>query len=242
MIHRKKFLLIILLLSFLLNVIFIIRIVKNRMHYAKKSRLHQEMVKKDHSKRLFTKLSEEISKEYNNTKRGIKLPLQKNDIVFVGNSITEGFPLSELFNSVRIKNRGIGGDNSFDILYRIDDILKYQPKSIFLMVGINDIHQRLPEEITMTNISQILKKIKETNTTIYIQSILPTSDSAINVIVRKYNQRLKKLAKNEQNKFIDLYPKFISRNKIADSLTYDGLHLTTQGYKIWKSEIYQFVK
>ena len=241
MLRKKQILPLILLLSFILNVIFIIRIVKNRMFYAEKSRLHQEMVKRDHSKRLFTKLGEEIAKENNNTKRGIKLPLEKNDVVFVGNSITEGFPVAELFNSLHIKNRGIGGDNSFDILYRIDDLLNYRPKSIFLMVGINDIHQRLPEEITMTNISQISRKIKSTNTKVYIQSILPTADSAINLTVQKYNEKIKILAKNEQIEFIDLYPKFISRNKIADSLTYDGLHLTTLGYKIWKSEIYKFI-
>ena len=109
------------------------------------------------------------------------------------------------------------------------------------MVGINDIHQRLPEEITMTNISQILRKIKSTNTKVYIQSILPTADSSINLTVQKYNEKIKILAKNEQIEFIDLYPKFISSNKIADSLTYDGLHLTTLGYKIWKSEIYKFI-
>ena len=75
MLRKKQILPLILLLSFMLNVIFIIRIVKNRMFYAEKSRLHQEMVKRDHSKRLFTKLSEEIAKENNNIKRGIKLPL-----------------------------------------------------------------------------------------------------------------------------------------------------------------------
>lgn len=40
------------------------------------------------------------------------LPQTKGDIVFVGNSITNGAEWIELFNEERIKNRGISGDVS----------------------------------------------------------------------------------------------------------------------------------
>jgi lysophospholipase L1-like esterase len=201
-----------------------------------------EMVRKDRSKRLFTKLSEETSKQNIHSKRGIQLPIDKDNIVFVGNSITEGFPLAEIFNSIKIKNRGIGGDNSFDILYRIDELLNYQPKKLFLMIGINDIHQRLPENMTLTNIKQIIIKSKQTKTKVYIQSILPTSDSLINTIVQDYNQKIARIAINENIQFLNIYPKFIFHHRLKDNLTYDGLHLTTQGYLVWKSAIEQYVK
>ena len=47
------------------------------------------------------------------------IPVNENDIVFVGNSITDGAEWSELFNDMTIKNRGISGDFSAGILHRI---------------------------------------------------------------------------------------------------------------------------
>lgn len=38
------------------------------------------------------------------------LPDTKNDIVFIGNSITDGAVWSELFNDVHVKSRGFSGD------------------------------------------------------------------------------------------------------------------------------------
>ncbi|MFZ0283244.1 MAG: sialate O-acetylesterase, partial [Bacteroidales bacterium] len=39
-----------------------------------------------------------------------KLPDTKNEIIFLGNSITDGAEWFEIFNDKRCKNRGISGD------------------------------------------------------------------------------------------------------------------------------------
>src|SRR5690349_13279539 len=69
-----------------------------------------------------------------------KMPHVKNEIVFLGNSITERGEWQEILSGYRcpIVNRGVGGDNSFGILARMDEILAAKPKAIFLMDGIND--------------------------------------------------------------------------------------------------------
>ena len=62
-----------------------------------------------------------------------KLPIDSDDIVFLGNSITNGCEWHELFNNPNIKNRGISSDVSMGVYDRLDPIIKGKPAKIFLM-------------------------------------------------------------------------------------------------------------
>ena len=53
-----------------------------------------------------------------------ELPVTSNDIIFLGNSITNGAEWSELFHNKHIKNRGISGDICMGVYDRLDAILK----------------------------------------------------------------------------------------------------------------------
>ena len=59
--------------------------------------------------------------EYNYQKRSLfeQLPIRGNDIVFLGNSITDGGEWAELFNNRHVKNRGISADRSGWLLDRL---------------------------------------------------------------------------------------------------------------------------
>ncbi len=61
------------------------------------------------------------------------LPETKGDIIFVGNSITDGAEWIELFNDKRIKNRGISGDVSIGVINRIDEIINRKPAKVFFV-------------------------------------------------------------------------------------------------------------
>lgn len=75
--------------------------------------------------------------EYNYQKRSLfeQLPIRGNDIVFLGNSITDGGEWAELFNNRHVKNRGISADRSGWLLDRLDPIINGHPKKLFLMIG-----------------------------------------------------------------------------------------------------------
>jgi len=60
-----------------------------------------------------------------------QLPITSTDIVFLGNSLTDGCEWTELFGNPHIKNRGISGDEVMGIYDRIDPILKGKPAKIF---------------------------------------------------------------------------------------------------------------
>lgn len=88
-----------------------------------------------------------------------KLASQPN-IVFAGDSITEFFPVHEMLQSeLKLYNRGIHGINSLQLLDHIDSqILDLKPSKVFLLIGVNDLKNRQPEEVCET-VREIIDKI-----------------------------------------------------------------------------------
>lgn len=80
---------------------------------------------------LFVAVASFAQNEYNYQKRSLfeQLPIRGNDIVFLGNSITDGCEWAELFNNRHIKNRGISADRSGWLLDRLDPIVNGHPKN-----------------------------------------------------------------------------------------------------------------
>jgi lysophospholipase L1-like esterase len=175
-----------------------------------------------------------------------KMPHQKNAIVFLGNSITERAEWQEILADSKfpIVNRGVGGDNSFGILARMDEILASKPKAIFLMDGINDQFRKLPHETSIYNYKRIIQKIKRESpkTKIYLQSALPINEEMTtepytkgrNVLVPELNKKLKQLANDENITFINICPLFEDgEGKLKREVTMDGIHLKAKAYIDW---------
>ncbi len=80
------------------------------------------------------------------------MPFTKGDIVFLGNSITDGAEWSELFADNRMKNRGISGDISAGVLHRIDEVVQRKPSKIFLLIGTNDLARGISSDSVVKNI------------------------------------------------------------------------------------------
>lgn len=109
-----------------------------------------------------------------------KNPLEFDDIVFLGNSITaEGEDWGRRFGYSKIKNRGIGGDVTDGVLARLDEIIYFKPRAVFLLIGINDLWNNTPTipkpAYIGTNIIKIADIIKRrsSDTKVYIQTVLP---------------------------------------------------------------------
>lgn len=90
-----------------------------------------------------------------------QLPISSDDILFIGNSITDGGEWSELFQNPHIKNRGISGDTTWGVYDRISVLLKGKPAQIFLMIGINNVPQGESPKNIASDIQQIIQKIKK---------------------------------------------------------------------------------
>lgn len=178
-----------------------------------------------------------------------KETLSGGEIVFFGNSITEGGKWNEYFNSEKkIVNRGIAGDNTEGMLSRINLVASDKPSKIFIMAGINDISLSRSNSKILTNYKALIHEIKRVSpeTVIYIQSVLPINGS-FGVYTRlngkgnqilSLNMSLKNLAKSEEVEFINLFPLFANESgELYEKFTYDGIHINAEAYQLWANII-----
>ncbi len=174
------------------------------------------------------------------------LPDTRNEIIFLGNSITDIGEWAEIWNNKRVKNRGISGDNTYGVLARLDEVLSSKPQKVFIMIGINDIARDIPDSVIITNYRKIIGRMQSESprTTIIVQSILPTN-SAFTAFarhqgkdqhIRRINNALQALCLEKKVVFVNLYPEFLDAGLALDKqYTNDGLHLNGAGYMKWKS-------
>ncbi len=170
-------------------------------------------------------------------------PLNFGDIVLLGNSIVEGGgDWSKKLNISNVRNRGIGGDITDGVLARLNEIIHFKPKIVFLLIGVNDLdnlvyQKEIPSiNYIANNILKIASKIRSGSpkTKIYIQTILPSLDSKLNLEIDKLNIILAKSANRKDFKIIDLHSSFLNEKKNPNKSLYkDRLHLNDKGYAIW---------
>ncbi len=92
--------------------------------------------------------------------------------LFYGDSITAGWPLHEFFPNQSLLNRGIGGDNVYGLRHRlVDDVFPYKPARVFMLVGINGIHE--PEERIISHILALADLLRQQRIAVGLSSILP---------------------------------------------------------------------
>jgi lysophospholipase L1-like esterase len=167
----------------------------------------------------------------------------KADIVMLGDSITYAPNWNELFNSPHVVNRGISGDSTECFLNRLENILKLEPKKVFIMGGINDIISGKDVNTIFNNYKLILNKLLENNIEPIIQSTLYTTTDGWNKNVTILNKLLSDYAKENNINYIDLNSKLSKNNTlISDYTVGDGLHLNYKGYIVWKNEIRNLIQ
>lgn len=173
-----------------------------------------------------------------------KMPDQKNEIVFLGNSITEAGKWQEATGLKHVVNRGISGDVSFGVLARLDEVLASKPAKIFLLIGVNDMKRGIPEELLFRNYQRLIASVKKNSprTRLYIQSILPINKAMVSNIysrvsnagILKFNERLKALCLTEGLQYVNLHAVFAGADgELKKELTTDGLHLRPVAYLVW---------
>lgn len=174
-------------------------------------------------------------------------PVKQNSIVFLGDSLTEAFDLDQFFPDRDLVNRGVSGDTTLQVNFRIEEIVTNGPRAVFLMIGINDLfHGYLPDEVA-GNITGIVAQLKQSSR-VFLQSILPVnetfliSDSGLNTNIHITNNLLRKFCKENEVEFLDFHSEFLNNTGEMDSAyTYDGAHLTREGYRLWASLAKPFI-
>ena len=180
------------------------------------------------------------------------LPNADNEIILLGNSITDGGNWVELLDDPRVKNRGVSGDVTRGILNRLDEVIESKPLKIFLLIGINDLAKGAPPANILQNIETIIQRIRLSSpeTKIYIQSLLPVNPAYARYPkhvnkgdkIIQLNTELVDICKRADVCYIDLYDHFANANgELRPELTNDGLHLSGQGYLLWRDILKPYI-
>ncbi len=193
--------------------------------------------------------------EFANTSRYDKANLElklhtkaENRVVFMGNSITEGWIMMrpEFFKNRDYINRGIGGQTTPQMLLRFrPDVIDLNPKVIVILAGTNDIAGNTGYtslETIIGNIKSMAEIANANGIRVIISSVLPAIDypwkpgldPAIKII--KINKALKTYAEKNNFIYLDYYSAMVDDKgglKVPDYTTANDLvHPNKAGYLV----------
>ncbi|HEY1661573.1 MAG TPA: GDSL-type esterase/lipase family protein [Verrucomicrobiae bacterium] len=166
-------------------------------------------------------------------------------VVFLGDSITQGWTsLAKDFPNLKVANRGIGGDTTRGVLYRLDaDVLSLDPQAIVLLIGTNDIGNGANPADVADNIRAILKAIRKEDPEIpvIVCEVMPSSAKMGRPAdkIEKLNALIQKEMKNKPNVYLcDTWSIFADANGNAPhDIFHDLLHPNAAGYAKWEAAL-----
>ena len=174
------------------------------------------------------------------------------NVVLLGDSITEGFDVVKHFPGRRVLNRGIGADvignnmppnDPRGVLQRLDNsVFNCAATDVFILIGINDLNSGRDVDGMEAGYRTLLQQLRahSPDLRIHVQSVLPTrgEHDRRNAPVREFNTRLKRLAEEYKCTFIDLHALMSdSEGRLKAEFTNDGLHLTDAAYAVWREKV-----
>lgn len=193
-----------------------------------------------------------ISK-YKNANREVLKSIDKNRIVFIGNSITESWSHfdPEFFETNPFVNRGIGGQTTPQMLIRFrPDVVNLRPKAVVILAGINDIAENtgpIELENTAENIFSMAEIAKANDIQVLICSVLPARDfpwspgKNPSAKVIKLNELLKAYCQRNKIIYVEYYAEMEDGNgglKVPEYTSANDLvHPNKSGYKVMEEVV-----
>lgn len=174
-----------------------------------------------------------------------QLTSQVNRVVFMGNSITDGWiKLSpDFFSENPYIDRGISGQTTPQMLVRFrQDVIDLAPKVVVILAGINDIAGNTgPSSLQMIedNLASMSQLAKANGIKVVLSSVLPAYSfpwrpgiDPVEKII-DLNKWIKEFAHKNGFIYLDYYSSMVDERKgLQKDLTKDGVHPNLAGYKI----------
>ncbi|MEE1085661.1 MAG: GDSL-type esterase/lipase family protein [Schaedlerella sp.] len=161
--------------------------------------------------------------------------------VVMGDSIALGFSEYDILNpSSVVAEIGARIGNEENIKIQISKAKEMNPQMLFLYYGINDLHDSdITKKEFLKGYKDIIDYIQEElpNTKIFVNSILPVSDSLEEenprlAEITEFNAGIREICDKEQIAFLD-------NTDLVTEYYYeeDGIHLIPEFYDIWAGKI-----
>ena len=168
-------------------------------------------------------------------------------VVFLGDSITDGWRLNQYFAGKAYLNRGISGQITGQMLGRTKpDVIDLQPSAMVLLGGTNDLARGVPDAAIRHNLEAIGVLAEAAGIIPVMASILPVSDYHKDANPRflrtpyrdptrimQLNRWLAALCKSKGWGYLNYHDAMVDEaGRLRQDLANDGLHPNTEGYKV----------
>ena len=165
---------------------------------------------------------------------------QHPDLIFIGDSITEGWEWGDApslwkkyFDPLNAANFGVSTDRTQNVIWRLTEggeLEDVRPRVAVVLIGTNNVGRDKTDEIAagVERIVRIIQK-QSPHTKVLLLGIFPRTmggaDAAAQVTA--VNELLAKLDDGSSIRVLDIGDKF------TDDAFTDGLHLNIKGHQIW---------
>ena len=177
----------------------------------------------------------------------------ENRVVFMGDSITDGWKLDQYFPGQTYVNRGISGQTTPQMLLRFrPDVIDLKPKVVVILAGINDISGNTgPTTLTTIeeNLASMVDLAHANGINVVLATVMPISDynkdRSGNPVIRSVrlppaqilalNAWIKNLCAERDLIYLDYFTAMADdKGFLKADLANDGLHPNAKGYELIK--------
>ena len=173
------------------------------------------------------------------------LPGDAGRVVFLGDSITDGWKLPVYFPGKPYVNRGIGGQTTAQMLVRMmEDVINLKPAAMMIFAGTNDIARNNgPQTLAMVegNIQMMAELAQAHEIKVILCSVTPVSDYGARPMtagrppadILKLNAWLQAYALKTKSVYADFYSAAVDeKGWLKEGISRDGLHPNDKGYEL----------
>jgi acyl-CoA thioesterase-1 len=164
-------------------------------------------------------------------------------VVFMGDSITQGWKLDQSFPGKPYINRGISGQTSPQMLLRFrQDVIDLEPKVVVILAGTNDIAGNtgpMTLEQSENNLASMADLATANGIRVVLCSVLPAFDFPWNPgqepapKIAKLNEWIRAYAAQKGYPYVDYYSAMEDeRGGLPAALSKDGVHPLPAGYAV----------
>lgn len=174
-------------------------------------------------------------------------------VVFMGDSITDGWKLNEYFPGKPFINRGISGQTTPQMLIRFrPDVINLNPKVVVIFAGTNDLAGNtgpMSVEAIEDNLRSMAELARVNGIRVVLASIMPINDYTKNKDgtpamrstgrppekIIAVNQWIKKYTEDNKLVYLDYFSGMVDdKGFLKEELSRDGLHPNANGYEVMK--------
>jgi lysophospholipase L1-like esterase len=187
----------------------------------------------------------QLGRYYTDNQRLEQLPPEPGRVVFLGDSITDGWKLAQYFPGKPYVNRGISGQTTPQMLVRMfPDVIALKPAALLVYAGTNDIAGNTgPSTLTMVedNLQAITELAQAHGIKVILCSVTPVSDYTPRKQtlqrppgdILKLNAWMREYAASANAVFADYYAALVDETgMLKQGFSGDGLHPNDKGYAL----------